>query len=108
MSAESQKEKTLYLFRTGEATCVSHDSYIQMGAMSHSVEHHIKLNPGINWVETHWLPDIFQNRYKRASFQAHERVSGGKESIEERPRDFPEEGASRGLLSGKPMKNLEK
>jgi hypothetical protein len=53
------------------------------------VERHIELNPTINWVETYWVPDIFMNRYKRANFQAHERVSGGKDSIEERPRDFP-------------------
>jgi len=46
------------------------------------------------------MPDVFMHRYKRATFQAHERVSGGKSSIESRPRDFPEEGASRGLLSG--------
>ena len=71
-----------------------------MGAMSHSIEHHIKLNPTINWIETYWLPDVFMHRYKRASFQAHERVSGGKDSIESRPRDFPDEGGSRGLLSG--------
>ena len=92
--------KTLYLHRTGDNTCVSHDGYIQMGAMCHSVERHIELNPTINWVETHWIPDIFMHRYKRASFQAHERVSGGKASIESRPRDFPEEGGARGLLSG--------
>jgi hypothetical protein len=40
------------------------------------------------------------HRYKRATFQAHERVSGGKDSIEARPRDFPDEGGARGLLSG--------
>jgi len=92
--------KTLYLHRTGDNTCVSHDGYIQMGAMCHSVERHIKLNSTINWVETYWLPDVFINRYKRAHFQAHERVSSGKASIEDRSRDFPEEGGSRGLLNG--------
>ena len=97
--------KTLYLYRSGDNTCVSHDSYIQMGAMSHSIEHHIKLNPTINWVETYWLPDVFMHRYKRVTFQAHERLSGGKDSIEDRPRDFPDEGASRGLLSGKSVRD---
>jgi hypothetical protein len=71
-----------------------------MGAMCHSVERHIELNPHVTWVETHWIPDIFMHRYKRATFQAHERVSGGKDSIEARPRDFPDEGGARGLLSG--------
>jgi len=97
--------KTLYIHRTGDNTCVTHDSYIQMGAMSHSLEKHIELNPTINWIETYWIPDVFKHRYKRATFQAHERVSGGKDSIEARPRDFPDEGASRGLLSGKPVGN---
>ena len=91
--------KRLYIFRSGD-TCITHDGYIQIGSMSHSLERHVELNPTIDWVETYWLPDIFQNRYKRATFQAHERVSSGKMSIQDRPRDFPEEGSARGLLSG--------
>ena len=82
-------EKTLYLFRLSETRCLSHDGYIQIGIFSHSIERHIELNPTINWVEVHWYPDIFKNRYKRATFQSHQRVSGGKDSCEERPRDFP-------------------
>jgi hypothetical protein len=73
-----------------------------MGAMCHSVERHMELNPTIDWIETYRMPDVFIHRYKRATFQAHERVSGAKSSIETRPRDFPDEGAGRGLLSGKP------
>ena len=53
-----------------------------MGAMSHSIEHHIKLNPTINWVETYWLPDVFANRYQRANYQAHMTVSGEKNVLE--------------------------
>ena len=83
--------KTLYLHATSENSCLTHDGYIQIGSFPHSVERHMELNPTINWVETYWSPDIFMNRYKRAGFQAHERVSGGKDSIEERPRDFPSE-----------------
>jgi len=82
--------KTLYLFRHGDR-CISHDGHIQIGIHSHSLERHIELCPTINWVETYWCPDIFKNRYKRATFQAHERTSGGKDTMECRPRDFPNE-----------------
>ena len=86
------EEKTLYLFRF-DNRCISHDGYIQLGIHSHSLERHLELCPTINWVETYWCPDIFKNRYKRATFQAHERTSGGKDTMECRPRDFPYESA---------------
>lgn len=69
--------KTLYICATGENECVYHDGYMQMGAMSHSVEKHIELNPTIDWVEVHWIPDTFTNRYKRVSFQKTERCNEG-------------------------------
>ncbi len=69
--------KTLYLYRLGDR-CISHDGHIQLGIFSHSIERHLELCPTINWVETYWLPDVFSCRYKRASFQAHERVNAGK------------------------------
>ena len=53
------------------------------------------LCPTIKWIETYWLPDKFASRYKRAVFQAHERASGGKDSIETRPRDFPDQAETR-------------
>lgn len=87
--ANKSTVKTLYIHRIGDR-CLTHDGYIQIGIHSHSLERHIELNPTINWVETNWCPDIFKNRYKRATFQAHERVSGGKDAIECRPRDFPD------------------
>ena len=86
--------KKLYIYRHGDR-CITHDGYIQIGIHSHSVERHIKLCPTIEWLETYWLPDVFSKRYKRAVFQAHERVSGGKDSIEERPRDFPDQAETR-------------
>ena len=89
--------RTLYVTPLGDR-CVTHDGNIQIGIHSHSVEKHIELNPEINWVETYWMPDVYLKRYKRAAFQAHERVSGGKLAAENRPRDFPDEGAGRGLL----------
>ena len=81
-------EKVLYIHRIGDR-CITHDGYIQIGIHSHSVERHIELCSTIRWVETNWIPDVFGKRYKRATFQAHERVSGGKDYAECRPRDFP-------------------
>ena len=86
--------RRLYIYRLNDR-CITHDGHIQLGIHSHSVEKHIELCPTIDWLETYWLPDVFINRYKRAVFQAHERVSGGKDSIEDRPRDFPDQPQSR-------------
>ena len=38
--------------------------------------------PTIDWLETYWIPDVFANRYKRPSMQAHMRVSGEKSTLE--------------------------
>tara|TARA_Y100000816_G_C26017698_1_gene532322 strand:+ start:796 stop:1074 length:279 start_codon:yes stop_codon:yes gene_type:complete len=86
--------KTLYIYRHNHH-CITHDGYMQLGIHSHSLERHLELCPSINWIETYWLPDIFSKRYKRASFQTHERVSDGKDSIEQRPRDFPDQPQAR-------------
>jgi hypothetical protein len=86
--------RRLYIYRLNDR-CITHDGHIQLGIHSHSVEKHIELCSTIDWLETYWLPDVFINRYKRATFQAHERVSGGKDSIEDRPRDFPYQAESR-------------
>tara|TARA_Y100000817_G_C16786410_1_gene513034 strand:+ start:796 stop:1074 length:279 start_codon:yes stop_codon:yes gene_type:complete len=86
--------KTLYIYRHNHH-CITHDGYMQLGIHSHSLERHLELCPSINWIETYWLPDIFAKRYKRASFQTHERVSDGKDSIEQRPRDFPDQPQAR-------------
>ena len=42
----------------------------------------MKLCPTIYWVETYWIPDVFINRYKRPSMQAHMRASGEKNTLE--------------------------
>lgn len=95
--------RTLYIHRLENNTCLTHDGYIQLGTMNHSVEDHIRLNSKMNWVETYWAPDVFTKRPKRASFVSHMRVSGGKDAIESRPRDFPDEGAARGLLNAQEL-----
>ena len=45
--------------------------------MSHSVERHLELNPTIDWQVTYWIPDVFNNRYKRVSFQKTEKKNEG-------------------------------
>jgi len=85
--------RTLYLYRHGDR-CYSHDGHIQLGYHPHSIERHIELShsipgPKINWIETHWLPDVFAKRYKRATFQTHSRVSGEKSVLESKVRRTP-------------------
>ena len=70
--------KTLYIHKLGDECCITHDGYIQLGIFNHSVEKHKQMNSTINWVETYWIPDVFKNRYPRATMQAHQRVSDGK------------------------------
>jgi len=83
----SMEEKTLYLYRNDESSCISHDGHIQLGYFNHSIEKHIELNPLVRWVETYWKPDVFGVRYLRAGFQAHQRVSGEKSVLESNQAD---------------------
>ena len=69
--------KTLYICDIGGGKCITHDGYMQLGIMSHTVERHIELNPTINWIVVHWIPDIFHNRYKRVTFQKTEKANEG-------------------------------
>ena len=96
--------KTLYLYRLGDR-CIAHDGYIQIGIHSHSIERHRELNPTIEWMEVHWIPDVFKNRYKRVTFQRTQACNEGSPSTDNagqgvdfsteettpRPRDFPGE-----------------
>ena len=69
--------KQLYICDIGDGRCVTHDGYIQIGIMSHSVEKHLELNHTIDWQVTYWIPDVFNNRYKRISFQKTEKKNEG-------------------------------
>jgi hypothetical protein len=83
---------------------ITHDGYIQLGCFTHSLKDHYRLNPTIEWIETYWIPDNFSKRYKRVSLQKTEKANEGSPRTDNagdsRPRDFPDEGSSRGLLSG--------
>ena len=69
--------KTLYICDIGNGECVTHDGYIQIGIFNHSVEKHLELNPTIDWQVTYWMPDVFDDRYKRVSFQKTEKKNEG-------------------------------
>ena len=83
---------------------ITHDGYVQLGCFHHSLEDHYRLNPTIDWLETYWVPDPFGMRYKRVTFQQTEKANEGSprtdNATDSRPRDFPDEGSARGLLSG--------
>lgn len=83
---------------------ITHDGYVQLGCFHHSLEDHYRLNPTIDWLETYWVPDPFGMRYKRVTFQQTEKANEGSPRTDNagdnRPRDFPDEGSARGLLSG--------
>lgn len=56
---------------------ITHDGYIQLGYLNHSLEEHRRLNPHVNWIETYWCPDPFIIRYKRVNFQKTEKCNEG-------------------------------
>ena len=97
--------KMLFLVDIGNGRCVSHDGYIQLGVFLHSVEMHIELSnticgdDPIDWQVTYWMPDVWENRYKRVSFQKTEKKNEGSprtdNATDSRPRDFPDQAETR-------------
>ena len=75
--------------------CITHDGYVQLGAHGHSIQRHLELNPSIDWVVVHWMPDPFSKRYKRVSFQKTAACNEGSPKTDNagdsRPRDFPDQ-----------------
>ena len=69
--------KKLFLVKTGENSCATHDGYIQLGVFNHSLEKHLELNPTIDWQITYWMPDIWVDRYQRVSFQKTQKANEG-------------------------------
>ena len=84
MSSETSsksKEKSLFVC-VKDTHLITHDGYVQLGIIYHSLEEHLRLNPHVEWKVVYWVPDIFTKRYKRVNFQHHERVSGPKGVLE--------------------------
>ena len=88
--------KQLYICDIGGGRCVTHDGYIQIGIMSHSVERHLELNPTIDWQVTYWIPDVFNNRYKRVSFQKTEKKNEGSPRTDNNGQGLDLEPKSKG------------
>jgi len=68
----------LYVTQLNEDTIILHDGYIQTGVYkNYTVEKFLKLvnkNETL-YTESHWIPDIFIHRYKRANYQKHLKVA---------------------------------
>lgn len=68
----------LYVYQLNENTIILHDGYIQTGVYTdYTVERFLKLanKKETLYVESHWCPDIFIHRYKRANYQKHLKVA---------------------------------
>lgn len=59
----------LYYFKLDEETFITHDGYCQLGIF-HNLEYFLA-NVKIEYQETYWIPDTFNNRYKRKNYQVH-------------------------------------
>lgn len=59
----------LYYYIVNENTAITHDGYVQLGVI-HDLEFFLK-NVKTPYQETYWLPDSFENRYKRVNYQRH-------------------------------------
>jgi hypothetical protein len=88
----------LYVHDCGDHL-ISHDGFVALGIHHMTLAQFMKLQRA-DYLPVYWHPDPFGIRYKRTRFQEHERKAGGKDIIESRPRDFPDEGGGRGLLPG--------
>ena len=91
--------KKLFIVKTGDNSCLTHDGYIQIGVFNHSIEKHLELNPLIDWQVTYWMPDIFIHRYKRPNYQHTMKANEGSprtdNASDSRPRDFPDQAQNR-------------
>lgn len=59
----------LYYYKVNDDTFITHDGYVQLG-ICHNLEYFLA-NVKVEYIETHWIPDTFNNRYKRLNYQVH-------------------------------------
>jgi len=64
----------LYYYIVDKNTAITHDGYVQLGVI-HDLEYFLK-NVKVTYQETYWVPDSFENRYKRLNFQKHLQQQG--------------------------------
>lgn len=61
---------TLYYFILDKDTFITHDGHVQLGFNRMPLNEFLD-KVEVEYVETHWLPDVFSNRYKRSNYQKH-------------------------------------
>ena len=79
-----QRVRTLYVVEE-DGYLLTHDGNCQLGCYKGmTLEEFLAVDRGghIKYVEVHWAPDAFGNRYKRANFQSHMKASGEKDVLE--------------------------
>lgn len=58
----------LYVYQMSETTLITHDGHVQLGIYNMTIEEFLS-KAEIDYIQTHWVPDIFTQRYKRANYQ---------------------------------------
>lgn len=61
---------TLYVTKIDDNTLITHDGYVQLGCFKMKLEDFLQ-KVKVEYIETHWIPDSFAKRYKRANYQKH-------------------------------------
>ena len=64
----------LYYYKLDETSFVTHDGYCQLGIFN-DLDFFLA-NVKVEFKETYWLPDTFNNRYKRLNYQVHLKHQG--------------------------------
>lgn len=60
---------TLYFHQLNENTIITHDGYCQLGIYHNMSKEQFLSMVKVEYVEVHWVPDVFTKRYKRANYQ---------------------------------------
>lgn len=60
----------LYITKVDDHTLITHDGYIQLGYYNMSLKEFFEKTK-VKYLETHWIPDTFTNRYRRVNYQKH-------------------------------------
>ena len=61
---------SLYVCEIKENLLITHDGHIQLGIYNLSLKEFFE-NSKIEYMETYWIPDTFNKRYKRLNYQKH-------------------------------------
>lgn len=62
---------TLYFHQLDEDTILTHDGHCQLGIYHNMTKEKFLSMVKVEYIEVHWTPDVFANRYKRINYQRH-------------------------------------